>query len=55
MEPTLIFWASQVAVVVKNPPDNAGDINYLKTKQRFEIRLKTKQKPANTMTCKGYQ
>ena len=28
MEPTLIFWASQVAVVVKNLPANAGDPGY---------------------------
>ena len=36
--------------MVKNPPANAGDINYLKTKQRFEIRFKTdwKEKLANS-------
>ena len=24
----LLVWASQVALVVKNPPGNAGDISY---------------------------
>ena len=28
VRPTLALWASQVALVVKNPPANAGDIRH---------------------------
>ena len=26
---TCIFWTSQVVLVVKNPPANAGEVNFL--------------------------